>query len=632
MKPLPISGQAPPPQTGRRAGGLLALSFPWLVFVFVTGVIAWDWMATRDAVDVTGAVGNVPTAVEDEGPVAHDVVCGMDVRKHTAYRVTVSDANYYFCSQFCRDEVASDPGRWISAGLSSRHEKGSHVMRGIPSWMYQVGIGLVLLVSFGLFELMSWVRLRRGEEDSAMDARWDLTRASWVQRLLKGPMLRFAIQAFLVFMFVGTIAAGLFGNQNPALNIAPLLTWTIWWAGLMFLILYFGKLWCSVCPWDAMATWLERLKFWGKREDGLGLGLRWPRKLKNIWPAVVLFVLLTWVELGMGVTNVPRVTAYLALAMLGMAVASALIFDRKAFCRYGCLVGRVSGLYALFSPVELRSTDPATCAGCKTMDCYKGNAKGDGCPTFEFPRTMSRNTYCILCTDCIKTCPHDNIAIRARPWGADLVQGGKARADEAILALILLSMTGFHGLTMTPRWAEWSGQFEAALGLGHVPSFTILMTAILVVPIAVYWALAKLAALAGGLPTRTVFLHYAYSLLPIALFYHLAHNAEHFLMEGPKIVALASDPFGWGWNLFGTAGMTMPPLVTLEGLWILQVFFVLIGHLYGLWIAEKTSRRLISSRWRSFVAQLPMLAAMILSSVISLWLLSQPMEIRISAM
>lgn len=629
MKRLPLSNPAPPPRVGSR----FALGLPWLVLLFVISVIAWDWVTQREAVDLTGAIaGEVPAEVKTKGGVAHDVVCGMDVRKHTAYRVTVSQASFYFCSEFCRDEVANDPARWISSDLSSRHEKGSHVMRGIPPWMYQAGIGLVLLVSFGLFELMSFFRMRRGDAPSAMDARVDLIRGSRIRTLLKWNPLRFMIQAFLAVMFVLIIGAGLFGSQNPALNIAPLLTWTIWWAGLVFLILYFGKLWCAVCPWDALATWLERLKLWGKRKSGLGLGLRWPRKLKNIWPAVVLFVLLTWVELGTGVTNVPRITAYLALGMLGMAVVSALLFDRKAFCRYGCLVGRVSGLYALFSPIELRKSDESTCASCKTMDCYRGNEAGDGCPTFEFPRTMSRNTYCILCTDCVKTCPHDNIGIRLRPWAADLVQGGKARADEAMLALVLLSMTGFHGLTMTPRWAEWKAQFGAALELGEFASFSILMSAILVIPIAAYWVLARVAALAGGIPTRKVFLHYAYSLLPIALFYHLAHNAEHFLMEGPKVVALASDPMGWGWNLFGTAGMTLPPLVTLEGLWILQVFFVVVGHLYGLWIAEKTSRRLISSRWRSFVAQLPMLAAMILSSVISLWLLSQPMEMRISAM
>ena len=61
------------------------------------------------------------------------------------------------------------------------------------------------------------------------------------------------------------IAAGLFGNQNPAMNIAPLLTWTVWWAGLIFAVLYLGKGWCTVCPWDALAGWAERLKFRGPR-------------------------------------------------------------------------------------------------------------------------------------------------------------------------------------------------------------------------------------------------------------------------------------------------------------------------------------------------------------------------------
>ena len=30
-------------------------------------------------------------------------------------------------------------------------------------------------------------------------------------------------------LFVLVVAAGLFGNQNPSLNIAPILTWTVWW-------------------------------------------------------------------------------------------------------------------------------------------------------------------------------------------------------------------------------------------------------------------------------------------------------------------------------------------------------------------------------------------------------------------
>ena len=67
---------------------------------------------------------------------------------------------------------------------------------------------------------------------------------------------------------------------------------------------------------------------------------------------------------------------------------------------------------------------------------------------------MTQNTYCILCTECIKTCPKDNLSLNLRPWGEDLKSESKLRTDEAILSLILLSMTAFHGLTMTPLWNE----------------------------------------------------------------------------------------------------------------------------------------------------------------------------------
>ncbi|RME46816.1 MAG: hypothetical protein D6795_14930, partial [Deltaproteobacteria bacterium] len=106
----------------------------------------------------------------------------------------------------------------------------------------------------------------------------------------------------------------------------------------------------------------------------------------------------------------------------------------------------------------------------------------------------------------------------------------------------------------------------------------------------------------------------------------------HFFMEGPKIVALLSDPLGRGWNLFGTAGWNVPPLISLEGLWWIQVLFVLIGHVYSLWITERTTRKLVPNRRDAFFCQLPMLIAMVLFSTFSLWLLRQPMEMRVSAM
>lgn len=605
----------------------LPFSMPWILAAVVVGLLIVDHVRPRQRTTVDEAA-----ATAEVGRVAIDPICSMQIATASSDRVDIAGRAYFFCTAACRDEFAADPERFAEAVPVAPE---SHTMRGLPRWAVQASVGFLLVLSFGLFELFPKRLVTAGPPVDPMAARFDLLSLPGLRRAFRKPYLVFALRFLMAAMFLIVIAAGLFGNQNPAMNIAPLLTWTIWWAGLVFLILYLGKAWCTVCPWDAIATWIERLKLWGPRRpgEGLGLDLKWPRALRNIWLAVFLFVLLTWVELGMGITLIPRATAYLALGMLGMAIVSVFLFDRKAFCRYACLVGRVSGLYSLFSGLELRVADPAACADCKTMDCYRGNDRGDGCPTHQFPKTMELSSYCTLCTECVKTCPSDNLAINLRPWGTDLVKAGRPRTDEAFLALVLLSMTAFHGLTMTPTWSAWTTGAQDSWAMPGWAVFAILMAALLVLPIAIYWVLVQVAVrLAGGVSARRLFVEYAYALLPIALFYHLAHNAEHFLMEGPKIVPLLSDPFGWGWNLFGTASWSMAPLVSLEGLWGIQIVFVVVGHVYSLWIAEKTTRRLVPERRLAIRSQLPMLAAMVLSSALSLWLLGQPMEMRVSAM
>ena len=233
------------------------------------------------------------------------------------------------------------------------------------------------------------------------------------------------------------------------------------------------------------------------------------------------------------------------------------------------------------------------------------------------------------------------MAVNLRPWGEDLKVEGKSRTDEAYMSLLMLAITGFHGLTMTPVWAKLTELLESALYLDRIAAFSLGMLTIMGFPIALYavfvWLSRLFAAtydrgLLKQLSYKDYFVRYAYCLLPIALFYHLAHNLEHLLMEGPKVFALISDPFGWGWNLFGTAGLSIPPLTSLDILWILQVILVGVGHIYSLWAAQKISRHIFTKGAAATRGQWPMLAAMIVFSIFSLWLLKQPMEMRTSAM
>ena len=581
----------------------VALLFPYVCAALVLGVLVW-----RN--------GGVPTAMHI------DPVCHMEVGEGMAW--AWQGETYYFCTAHCQERFRLDSQHYL-AGAGGVPD-GMHTMLGLPDWLYYSSIGMILVLSFGIFGLRRKARAKD---------RVDLLAFVPLKRVLVHPLTRFGGQAFVVAFFSIIIIAGLFGNQLPSKNLAPLLTWTIWWGGLILLILYAGKSWCYVCPWDAIASWAEGLRFWGPKKEGLSLGLKWPKVLRNIWLATVLFVALTWVEIGFGVTMKPRATAWLGLGMLGMAFVSAFIFDRKSFCRYGCLVGRVSGLYALFSPVEVRARESDVCRSCQTHSCYAGNEEGESCPTFQYLGSMDRNTYCISCMECLKSCEQNNVALQLRPWGEDLSRGFQPRSDEAYLALIMLSLAGFHGLTMTAAWREAIGWLKGLLGVSESMAFSVGMAGLMVAPVVLYAFLVALSRLSAGrvlVGYRDYFIRYAYALLPIALFYHLAHNSEHLLMEGQKVVALISDPFGWEWDLFGTATWTLAPLTDLPTLWMIQVFLVMVGHIYSLWIARRTAVTLFSKSGAALRSQIPMLAAMILFSLMSLWLLKQPMEMRISAM
>lgn len=502
-----------------------------------------------------------------------------------------------------------------------------HIMAGIPEWLYYTSIIFIMIISFTLFEIS-----RRKVSILGSPVKFELTKYRPVKAFFMSRKIQFTFQSILVFLFLLVMFSGFYGNPQPGENIAPILTWNVWWIGLIFVILFFGKMWCYACPWDAITSWLRRLSIFKiKNIETFNLGWQWPKYLKNIYPAVLFFILLTWLELGFHVTMSPEKTAFLGLLMFGMVFVSGLLFEKKSFCRYGCLVGRVSGLYAMFSPVEIRNRSPHICSNCKTYDCFNGNDKGYGCPTGQNLKIMKNNTYCIMCAECFRTCKYDNVAFNIRPFSADLIDTAKPRKDEAYLAVILFALTAFHGLTMTPNWKILIQKIQESFNIGYIASFSLGMAVCLIVPVIVYYGfvwLAKLLSGAKDIPVRKLFIKYAYSVIPIALFYHIAHNVEHFFMESQKLVVLISDPFGYEWNLFGTANMKVASIFSLGTIWYMQVMLIIVGHIFGLYVSHKHSYTLFTNPKKAIKCQLPMVFLMVVFSLISLWLIAQPMEMR----
>jgi hypothetical protein len=121
---------------------------------------------------------------------------------------------------------------------------------------------------------------------------------------------------------------------------------------------------------------------------------------------------------------------------------------------------------------------------------------------------------------------------------------------------------------------------------------------------------------------------FVFSLLPIALVYNVAHYFMLLLLQGPEIIRLISDPFGWNWNLFGTSGFENGVYLSAATVWHFQVGLILIGHIISVLIAHFVAVRLFVSHKNALLSQLPMLLLMIIYTIIGLWILAQPIAAK----
>ncbi|WJW76845.1 4Fe-4S binding protein [Thiohalobacter sp. IOR34] len=503
---------------------------------------------------------------------------------------------------------------------------------GLPQLWGGLILGLMLLISLWALRVPA---PQRSVSRSLSLARVPLL-GPLVRRMVTSPWPLLLLKLLMVGFFLLVIIAGLFGTPIPERNIATMLTWNLWWAGLVFSIFFLGSAWCAVCPWDALAQWLVRRRLWRRAAADTSLNLRVPRRLQNVWPALLLFIGLTWLELGVGITTSPYATALVALLMVVLATISLAIYQRKAFCRYFCPVGRTVGFYSQLSAVELRPIDADICVDCKTLECYHGNETIDPCPTWLVMGRLKQNSYCTSCGNCSQSCPQTNVAWRLRTPSVEAVHGARPRWDEAWFMLGLLALTAFHGITMMPFWEGWMQQLATRIGdSGQLLwSFSIGLTVCLLLVGGLYAALVAAARRLSGsqLEYRRAFASFAFVALPLAFAYHMAHNLNHLMREGAGLGAVFANPLG-----IDTAPLTMMEkhmrhmhmLISQEALFVLQAGLMVFGFVVAVQIVRYRGRALLEegghrSGWRLA----PMLLFALLVNSAHLWLLMQPMVMR----
>lgn len=449
-------------------------------------------------------------------------------------------------------------------------------------------------------------------------SRLELTRNPILKKIVTSRWLQWSLMTVLLPFFVLAILTGFWGTPAGNRNFGIVFVWIVWWALLMLVFVPFaGRLWCAVCPIPAPGEWLQRRAFISPRvaRKLYTLGLKWPKRLNNIW--LQNFTFLAVALFSKVVLTTPWVSGLVLLVFGILAVVTSLLFERRIFCRYICPVGGFIGLYAQLAPVEVRVKDPDVCRTHTDKSCYNGSAAGYGCPWLVYPGTLDKNTYCGMCTECLKTCSRDNVGIFARPFGTDIASNKGRRLDEAYRALMMLACAPVYSIVFMGPWASIK---EAAYAVG-TPAWwlyaaSLLGLTLVVVPGIFYacaWIGKQIAR--SQVPTLKLFVQYAYTLLPLGLAAWMAFNVSFVLINISYAWSVISDPFGWGWNLFGTTALKWTPY--LAGLQpIMQVPILLVGLVAAIAVALRTARELRSPQ----VAALPIVGFCVAFTGAMLWL------------
>lgn len=413
-----------------------------------------------------------------------------------------------------------------------------------------------------------------------------------LKRILKARSFQFMVIAPNLAFFYLLILSSLWGSPVGNRNIAIIFVWILWFAALKAIMVPFGgRVWCTICPLPAPGEWLARkriisVKYFEKPFKGLhhrffGLNLDWPKKLNNIWLQNALF--LAMILFCVILLTRPIATAILFLMILAATIIFSLIYRRRAFCRYLCPVGGFLSTYSMTSVTELRVVDPDVCRKHKDKSCLTGGENGWACPWGEYIGNMDRNNNCGLCTECIKSCPKDNVALFLRPFASDVRLKGM---DEVYNVFIMLIVALVFSVAMLGPWPEIKNAANVT-ETGDIRSFLIFVGVLLSTTLVIFPGLFFLACRAAKRISGTsagwkeISLSAAYIFLPLGLFVWIAFSLPQVMINYGYILSVISDPLGFGWDIFGAAGLPFKPFYP-ESIPYVQGTLLLVGLYFGL--------------------------------------------------
>ena len=327
--------------------------------------------------------------------------------------------------------------------------------------------------------------------------------------------------------------------------------------GIAYASALIGDIWGVVGPFRLFARFADRSSH-----------LAYPAWLGYL-PAVAGLYIFIWLELLSGTAAGPRETAIGLILYYSVCLAGATAFGAATWFRLGDFLSVFYGLIARLSIVERRD--------------HRVYLR------WPFVGTLSASSV------------HGSLAF---------------------FILLMLSSTAFDGFRETTVWTGWMAALAGPAG-GKDYRRLVETSALIVSPCLFFLAYAVALAVMKRITSTPLSVaalagRFALSLVPIAFVYHFAHYFTLLLIQGQAVIALVSDPFGLGWNLFGTAArLPDAGVIGARTVWNLQVTAILAGHIASVYLAHRVALDLFSSGRDATRSQLPMLVLMVASTRVS---------------
>jgi DNA-binding NtrC family response regulator/ferredoxin len=384
--------------------------------------------------------------------------------------------------------------------------------------------------------------------------RFNLLTIPAVERLARDPRFPYLIRWVTVPLFLAITLYTLFGPriENPA-NLAA---WTMGWPALIVTAFLFARGWCSFCPLEAVggylgvtsrvvrdpAPWLRR---WG---TSLSMG------------GLIAILLM---EQATGMFTYAPATGLLLSGILIATVSADLVIGRRGWCKFLCPLGRIVSLLSRISPLEMHSNHNVCLSRCRVDDCIKEK----GCPMGLHPTGIDSSDHCVLCLNCVRSCPHHSMQLDLRNPSSGVLNKARRGLKEACSSVALVGtvlaakgtpfLTGRDSRALSgPVW----GVTEWEIALAVITGFIALAVGVS----------------AGMRPSRwrSVFTTSGVAYLPLAAAGLFMIFFRGFVEKGGQLVPLLIASLGLGGTVdamaltpeLGTLRLLFYPIILMGGL------------------------------------------------------------------